>query len=254
MADSESGGWAQPVRSVRFWQLVLPIVVGVAALFLTQEVWSNARATIADWTTTGGARNGYVIAYLMMAVLYVAGLLALRFALGPVGATTMVADFGRARMGWIVAGLVAGVALLFAEMVTLAVASDAGVEFTENTAQRALMPLSQGELVIAFATAAIAGPYFEEMYFRGAMLSWFRDRIGVVAAVLVSSALFGLAHGQFAATPGAQGWIATGFLSAVGLVACVLALRSRSLWPPFAAHAAFNGTTVALWFLMPTIN
>jgi membrane protease YdiL (CAAX protease family) len=35
------------------------------------------------------------------------------------------------------------------------------------------------------------------------------------------------------------------------VVTSVLAWRSGSLWPPFMAHAAFNGTMVALSFVAP---
>lgn len=246
--DSDSGGWAKPVRPVRFWMLVLPIAVAAAAVFVTSDIWSNARAVLVGWMTGSGER---IAPYLLTAVAYVAGVIALRFVLGPPGATTMVADFGPFSMRWAVIGLVTGVALIVAETVTFAVAVVSGVELTPNPAQRMLTPLSHGELVVAFASAAVAGPYFEEMYFRGTMLSWLRDKIGIIAAVIVASALFGLAHLLFLTTPGAEGWIATGFLAAMGVVTSVLSLRSKSLWPAFAAHSAFNGITVVIWFLIP---
>jgi membrane protease YdiL (CAAX protease family) len=116
---------------------------------------------------------------------------------------------------------------------------------------RAAMPHSLLELAVAVPTVVLLGPIAEELYFRGALLSWIRDKAGLFAGMIVASVLFALAHGQFAANPGPQGWIMTGLLAVVGFVAAVLAWRSGSLWPPFVMHAAFNGTMIAFAFLAP---
>jgi hypothetical protein len=104
---------------------------------------------------------------------------------------------------------------------------------------------------MAIAAIVIAGPYFEELYFRGALFSWLRGKMGLIAAMLIGSALFALAHGQFLTAAYPQGWIATGLLAMVGLAASIIAWRSGSLWPAFAMHAAFNGTMIGLSMLVP---
>jgi membrane protease YdiL (CAAX protease family) len=129
-----------------------------------------------------------------------------------------------------------------------------GMEFREGQAERAVMPTSLGQALMAIATIVIAGPYFEELYFRGALLSWLGGKLGILAAIVIGSTLFALAHGQFLANPGPQGWVMTGLLAAVGIAASIIAWRSGSLWPAFATHAAFNGTMIALAMLAPEIQ
>ncbi len=83
----------------------------------------------------------------------------------------------------------------------------------------------------------------EEMVFRGYLISrisdLFRDtRTGRAVALLVSSALFGLAHGY-------QGWAG---VIATGTIGCLLGLlyfySRRNLWAVIICHAIVD--TVAL--------
>ncbi|MEI9992705.1 MAG: CPBP family intramembrane glutamic endopeptidase [Rhizomicrobium sp.] len=95
--------------------------------------------------------------------------------------------------------------------------------------------------VILFTVAAVA-PFVEEFYFRGIVLSWLCRKLHVVLAVFASAAIFALLHFRFLTQPGIEGWMLTGLIGMVGVVNATLALRTRSLWPPFAFHAAYNGT------------
>jgi membrane protease YdiL (CAAX protease family) len=46
----------------------------------------------------------------------------------------------------------------------------------------------------------------------------------------------------------------TGAIAVVGLVNAVLALRTRSLWGPFAVHAGYNATIIAMVALSATVK
>jgi membrane protease YdiL (CAAX protease family) len=107
-------------------------------------------------------------------------------------------------------------------------------------------PLYQYAVVLV--TVAVVAPFVEEFYFRGILLSWLGRKIGIVAAAVASALIFALLHLRFVARPGLEGWMLTGLIAMVGLVNAVLALRTRSLWPPIAFHAGYNGmlTAVAL--------
>jgi membrane protease YdiL (CAAX protease family) len=85
----------------------------------------------------------------------------------------------------------------------------------------------------------------EELAYRGYVLTRTADFAGLAAAVLASSALFGLAHTE----QGVVGVIVT-FLDAVFF--SVLRLRYRTLWAAILAHG-FNNTIglVALYFVGP---
>ncbi|MDD7941899.1 type II CAAX endopeptidase family protein [Actinomycetospora lutea] len=93
--------------------------------------------------------------------------------------------------------------------------------------------------VAAALVIAIGGllvPLGEELLFRGLAYGVLR-RIGRVLAVLVSAAIFALAHGLNVV-------FAAAFV--LGVVNAVLYERTGSIWPPAAAHATFNLISFAL--------
>ena len=109
--------------------------------------------------------------------------------------------------------------------------------FTENspdfivTTRGGVDPVATVGLI---ASAVLFAPPCEELLFRGFLLSRWTVRFGALGGVLLSAALFGSLH--FALSPfGAF---------ALGIVAAVLALRTRSLWPGIVTHATINATVV----------
>ncbi|MEO1696946.1 MAG: type II CAAX endopeptidase family protein [Planctomycetota bacterium] len=106
-------------------------------------------------------------------------------------------------------------------------AQEVAVDIQENLEQHLL-------LVVLFAV--VLQPLFEEILFRGFLLELGVARFGVPLAILVTSLLFGLAHGAAAAP-------VTAFL---GAVFAWIKLRTGSLWAPFLAHALHNGSQILL--------
>lgn len=87
-----------------------------------------------------------------------------------------------------------------------------------------------------FATMCIAVGICEEIIFRGFLIRYFHALpfgLGVVGAVLLSAAVFGLDHGY-------QGW--KGMLGTFGLALMMTALFfvTRSLWVPIAVHTLID--------------
>ena len=102
-------------------------------------------------------------------------------------------------------------------------------------------------------TAIIAAGFGEETVFRGYLFERFSRLIGMgawasTATVLVTSALFGLAHYADQGLPGVQQ------ATIVGLVFGSVFAVTRSLWPLIIAHAAFDVTAVFIIYrdLSPT--
>lgn len=95
--------------------------------------------------------------------------------------------------------------------------------------------LGRGLLVVACLVAAV--PVMEELFFRGLLLFGLRARYGDKAAILVSACLFGVSHLDA---------VAAIYAAAAGLVLGWLALRTRSIWPGIALHAAVNAMPVLL--------
>jgi membrane protease YdiL (CAAX protease family) len=87
---------------------------------------------------------------------------------------------------------------------------------------------SFGQWLGVVVVAVIAAPLVEELFFRGILLHRWARRWGATPAVVASSALFAVLHGE---------WIGH-FL--FGVAMCALYLRTRSLWLPILAHALSN--------------
>lgn len=81
-------------------------------------------------------------------------------------------------------------------------------------------------------TLVVMAPLFEEVIFRGVLLESTRARYGVLAAWLISSLMFGIAHIHPAVAVNAL---------AMGLVLGFIYIRSDSLWSTIVLHAINNG-------------
>lgn len=91
-------------------------------------------------------------------------------------------------------------------------------------------------LLVYVLQVAVAAPLCEEFLFRGIILQNLR-RYGDLFAVLVSSALFGLLHGNLAQTPFA-------FLAGVGLA--LVMIETGSIWVGVALHCFNNAFSIVL--------
>jgi membrane protease YdiL (CAAX protease family) len=98
--------------------------------------------------------------------------------------------------------------------------------------------LGAGYVAFAIVTA-IGAPIAEELFFRGLAQPAIQRRLGDVGGLLMTAALFGLAHAS--GNPGE----AIPALALVGLVVGWLAWRTGRLGPGIVAHMVFNGITVA---------
>jgi len=111
---------------------------------------------------------------------------------------------------------------------------------------RGSVPALVVTLLVAWTTAAFG----EELLFRGLLLNGVRrafgDRVGpgraAIAGLIVSSVLFGLAHGY----QGGAGIVLTGF---VGFVLGALFLAGRNLWLPILVHGIYDTVAIVLVFL-----
>lgn len=152
---------------------------------------------------------------------------------------------------------ITGKTVLLALVAALAIAAlSTGVEvlsdhFLHTTLSRtsdqlSVLPKNSGQLTLGIFSVALLGPLAEEAYFRGILMGWLARHLGVARAVLISSLIFGVLHLRFLSPGGADGWIITAELMAVGAALALIAVRSGSLWASFIAHAANNLGAVLL--------
>jgi uncharacterized protein len=145
--------------------------------------------------------------------------------------------------GWLIATLfLTGIAIPITGLITLLVMLALGLPL-ENPQIEFLLPegLSASQALIMFFLVGLAVPFAEELLFRGVLYPLLRQRWGVWVAVVLSSILFGLVHGEIA----------------IGLTAFMLGILlasvyefSGSLWTSILIHAVNNGSKIALLYLL----
>ena len=98
--------------------------------------------------------------------------------------------------------------------------------------QRMLDAIFRMHAVPMAITVTLAAPLGEEIFFRGFALPALRRSLGLLAAVLISGALFSFLHMDPVGFAG---------LMEIGILLAALRVWSGSLWPAVIAHAVNNG-------------
>ena len=95
------------------------------------------------------------------------------------------------------------------------------------------------ELVPAIVSLALYPAVSEELLFRGILFRWIEEFGGSWAALLLTSAFFGLAH---LGNPNASPVAAFAIAIEAGVLLGGVYMLTRSLWAPIGLHAAWNFT------------
>ncbi|MCI0433387.1 MAG: CPBP family intramembrane metalloprotease [Gemmatimonadetes bacterium] len=136
----------------------------------------------------------------------------------------------RATAKEIAAGLAIGTASMGVAAGALVATGAIGFAGETGTATTWLAALAAHFAILALGAAA------EEALFRGYAFQVLSRMMGPVAAVLVTSAAFAVAHGR---NPGAD-WIAVTNIFLAGVLLAAAYLRTRSLWFATAVHLGWN--------------
>ncbi|HEV2596202.1 MAG TPA: CPBP family intramembrane glutamic endopeptidase [Sphingomicrobium sp.] len=100
------------------------------------------------------------------------------------------------------------------------------------------------ELVLPLFVTAVAPGFMEEVLFRGIFFRWIEEWGGSWAALVVTSALFGIAH---ILNPGATLFSSFAIAVEAGVLLGGAYMLTRSLWMPIGLHAAWNFTQGAIF-------
>jgi hypothetical protein len=87
----------------------------------------------------------------------------------------------------------------------------------------------------------LAVPFAEELFFRGVVYLWLRDRLGFWPALLISSMVFGILHGEVSVA---------GATFVMGLALGWFYEKSQSLWPSIIIHALNNSLKLILLYTL----
>jgi len=244
----------QPRHTARGWVIILapPLAVvfafGIAAAcaLISTHLGSHAptQAEIEHFVRT--TLKSYSGEMWLTIAIYAAVLFAIWLLLPKRGPASLSSYFGNFSLGNVLGALGSGAVFAFCVGVTFTLlAKYRIVTFHENSGEQALVPHSLEQLSIALLAIAIVGPFVEEIYFRGLLLRWLRERMPLAVAAIPNALLFAATHFRFASHVGIEGWVLSGALFVFGLFAVAWASATRSLWPAIAAHGMYNATLIS---------
>jgi membrane protease YdiL (CAAX protease family) len=146
----------------------------------------------------------------------------------------------RTTSGWVAAAV--GLFVVLRVVVVLVAALMAQFGFTSTQAQ-AIAPegFSWAGAIGMLVFAGFAVPIAEEIFFRGVLYRWMRDKWGVAVGALVSGIVFGAAHLEPATAVPAM---------ILGIALALIFEKSGSLWPGIIIHILNNATAVVLLYAL----
>jgi len=157
--------------------------------------------------------------------------------------------FRATRWLWFVAALVLAVLFYFADGLVTEWIDPSGEVSRQMTGSFLLLPSPAWVAIVAVAIGPVTAAA-EEILFRGLLYRWFRERIGIALAALLSAVLFAASHLYYLVPGGFPGEIMTLEIVVFGLIAAGLYQASGSLWPSILFHA-LNNSSVVLTAILP---
>lgn len=117
-----------------------------------------------------------------------------------------------------------------------------GADTTPDDSIAGIVDLPVPMIIVAALSIAVLTPVWEEVLFRGAFLDGLTRRFGLIAGIVLSSALFAAVH----MIP-----LNLVFLFILGIALSLLRRFHGNIWAPILLHAVNNGFSVAI-LLMAT--
>lgn len=100
------------------------------------------------------------------------------------------------------------------------------------------------EYILAFTTLVIVAPIAEEILFRGYLFGKLKKFVPVWAAILVTSILFGMLHGE---------WNLAIDTFVLSVIACLLRESTGNIWASILLHMGKNGIAYYSLFIYPLL-
>ncbi|MDA1764327.1 type II CAAX endopeptidase family protein [Bacillus cereus] len=128
--------------------------------------------------------------------------------------------------------------LIVGDVIVMVLTSFIGNSYENSKTEAIQQSVNFFTVLIAFVSAAIISPIYEEIFYRGFLYRWLRTRFGMIGAILLSSLIFTIVHiPTYNAMP-------VNFLS--GIVFAWAYERTNSIWPSVIIHGLTNGIMILL--------
>ncbi|MBE7680121.1 CPBP family intramembrane glutamic endopeptidase [Paenibacillus sp. P13VS] len=110
---------------------------------------------------------------------------------------------------------------------------------TNNSKTESLQTrLTTINFIIAFFSAAIISPIYEEIFYRGFLYRWIRSKYGLITGMFVTSFIFMIVHiPTFHTLP---------YTFLAGFIFAWTYEKTNSVYPAMIIHALFNGLSIIL--------
>ncbi len=235
LIDNDSG----TARPAPWLDLILYIGLAIGLILAIQFA---LRGLLSQNTLLSTAAVFLINSFIFVGVVVVVGVLRGRLTLQEIGLWP-----ARLPWGWIVLAAFLSIGLLPVRVVLgvlvqyILTGSLQGL--TSGLRTQMLTPHGPllANFLVSFFLGGILVPFAEELFFRGALFTWFRRRYSLWVAILASSVLFALGHADTAAV------VATSFV--IGVLNAWLYERTRSIWVPVTVHVVNNGLAFILLYL-----
>ena len=178
-----------------------------------------------------GTLTGLSIAIILMLGIYLVALRTHNLSWNEVG----LRKFGSKDWKLI---LLFSVILLIGAVIIVFLTSFIGNTWENSKTQAMQQNINVITIGVAFISAAIISPIYEEIFYRGFLYRWLRTRLGFIGAILLSSTIFTVVH-----IP-AYNVMPVNFFS--GLIFALAYERTHSIWPSVIIHGLTNGIMVLL--------
>lgn len=182
-----------------------------------------------------GTLTGLTIAIVLMLGVYFIGLRPKKLSWSEVGLRSFPAkDWWRILLWTFL--------LIIGSTIVMILTSYIGNTFETSKTESIQQNVTVFSVFIAFASAVIISPIYEEIFYRGFIYRWLRTRLGIGWAMFLSASLFTIVHiPTYNAMP-------ANFLG--GIIFAWAYERTNSVWPAVWVHGLTNGLFLLLTLVM----
>lgn len=216
--------WSQIISILFVMFVIVPIVL---EQWLTTYLLNQL-----DSPLYAGTATGFVMAVVFIMSVYLIALRPKRLSWDEVGLRSFPAPYFKLILAWTFVLIVGSVAIVILMELLLGIGPD-NQKSDSLQSQMTLM-----NFLIAFISAAVISPVYEEILYRGFVYRFLRARSNVAVSLFVSSLIFMLVHIPTYNT------LPVNFLS--GLIFAWTYEKTGSILPAIIIHSCFNGLAIIL--------
>lgn len=213
-------------------ELILLLLTALVFVPIFIELWLHRFLLQALGNTLyAGTMTGLVMSIIFTLSVYLVALKPHGLGWDAVG----LRSFSKSYWKWILVWMI----VLIVSSVLLVVMMDIlGIGIDNSKTDSLKEQVTWFTFLIAFLSASVISPIYEEIFYRGFLYKWIRSKWGVGAGLLVSSLIFTVVHIPTYNT------LPVNFLS--GLILAWTYEKSGSIVPAIMIHGVFNGIAVVL--------